>query len=104
MADEEFHTEAAEGQRDRRFHGGTPRHLDEDELDRRTEAERVEAGIEPYDPNEVPPASDAEPAFDITRSDEFQDIESVAARQEDEGETAPLSEENPFPPTRYQEE
>ena len=104
MADEEFHTEAAEGQRDRRFHGGTPRHLDEDELDRRTEAERVEAGIEPYDPNEVPPASDAEPAFDITRTEEFEGIESVAARQEDEGETAPLSADDPFPLTRYQEE
>jgi hypothetical protein len=104
MADEEFHTEAAEGRRDRRFHGGTPRHLDEDELDRRTGAERVEAGVEPYDPDEVPPASDAAPAFDITRTDEFQDIESVAARQEDEGETTPLGEDDPFPPTRYREE
>ena len=28
---------------------------------------------------------------------------SVAARQEDEGETEPLTEENPFPPTRYAE-
>jgi hypothetical protein len=104
MADEEFHTEAAEGQRDRRFHGGTPRHLDEDELDRRTEAERVEAGIEPYDPNEVPPASDATPEFDITRTDEFEGIESVAARQEDQGETTPLSADDPFPPTRYEED
>ena len=104
MADEEFHTEAAEGQRDRRFHGGTPPHLDEDELDRRTEAERVEAGIEPYDPGDVPPASDAAPEFDITRSEEFEGIESVAARQEDEGETTPLSADNPFPPTRYEEE
>ncbi len=28
----------------------------------------------------------------------------IAARQEDEGETAPLTEEHPFPPTRYAEE
>jgi hypothetical protein len=32
------------------------------------------------------------------------DIEAVAARQEDELETMPLSEDNPFPPTRYDEE
>ena len=58
MATEQFRTEAAEGQRDRRFHGGAPEHLDDDELQRRTEAERAAAGLQPYDPNEVPPATD----------------------------------------------
>ena len=58
MASEHVRTEAAEGQKDRRFHGGTPAHLDDDELARRTQAERVEAGLEPYDPDEVPPATD----------------------------------------------
>ncbi|MEV4707237.1 hypothetical protein [Actinoplanes sp. NPDC049316] len=61
MATEQFQTQAAEGDRDRRFHGGAPAHLDDDELARRTEAERVAAGLEPYDPNEVPPATGEEP-------------------------------------------
>ena len=41
MASEDFTTEAAEGERDRRFHGGAPAHLDDDELARRTEAEQL---------------------------------------------------------------
>jgi|SRR6185369_203854 hypothetical protein len=104
MADKEFHTEAAEGQRDRRFHGGEPQRLDDDELARRTEAERVDAGLEPYDPNDVPAAADAAMPFDITETEEFQDIEGVAARQEDELENRPPSKDHPFPPTRYAEE
>jgi hypothetical protein len=103
MASDEFHTEAAEGRRDRRFHGGTPPHPDDDELERRTEAERVEAGIDPYDPNEVPPATDAPPPYDVTQSEEYEEIEAVAARQEDELENIPPSDEHPFPPTRYEE-
>ena len=43
---------------DRREHGKMPKHLDDDELARRTEHERVEVGLEDYDPNEVPPATD----------------------------------------------
>ncbi|MEV4641634.1 hypothetical protein AB0J80_30245 [Actinoplanes sp. NPDC049548] len=58
MTTDRVQTEAAEGQRDRRFHGGAPEHLDDDELQRRTEAERVEAGLQPYDPDDVPPATD----------------------------------------------
>lgn len=41
---------------DRHEHAKTPKHLNEDELARRTEQERIEAGVEQYDPNEVPPA------------------------------------------------
>lgn len=104
MASEEFHTEAAEGQRDRRFHGGEPAHLDDDELERRTEASRVETGVDAYDPNDVPPATDEPPDYDPDADDVVEGIESVAARQEDEGETVPLSEDNPFPPTRYEEQ
>ncbi len=58
MTTENVNTEAAEGQRDRRFHGGAPAHLDDEELARRTEAERAAAGLTDYDPNEVPPATD----------------------------------------------
>jgi hypothetical protein len=48
----------AEFHRDRREHGGAPSHLDDDQLARLTEEERVEAGLEDYDPDEVPPATD----------------------------------------------
>jgi hypothetical protein len=42
---------------DHREHAKTPKHLDEDELDRRTEIERVEVGLDDYDPDDVPPAT-----------------------------------------------
>ncbi|MCU7724547.1 hypothetical protein ODJ79_12540 [Actinoplanes sp. KI2] len=103
MASDDFHTEAAEGRRDRRFHGGTPAHLDDDELNRRTEAERADAGVSDYDPADVPAATDDPVPFDPAFDEVEQDIESVTARQEAEGETTPLSEDNPFPPTRYAE-
>jgi len=48
----------AEFHRDRRQHGGAPFHLDDDQLARLTEEERVEAGLEDYDPDDVPPATD----------------------------------------------
>jgi hypothetical protein len=41
---------------DHREHAKTPKHLNDDELARRTEHERVAAGIDDYDPDEVPPA------------------------------------------------
>jgi hypothetical protein len=103
MASDEFNTEAAEGRRDRRFHGGTPAHLDDDELNRRTEAAQADAGVSDYDPADVPAATDDPVPFDPEFDEAEQDIESVTARQEAEGETTPLSAENPFPPTRYAE-
>jgi hypothetical protein len=51
----------AEFHRDRREHGGASFHLDDDQLARLTEEERVEAGLEDYDPDEVPPATDEPP-------------------------------------------
>jgi hypothetical protein len=44
--------------RDRAGHGKQPPRLDDDDLERRTEHERVELGLDDYDPNEVPPATD----------------------------------------------
>ncbi len=44
--------------RDRHGHGGTPPRLDDDALARRTEEERVEVGVDAYDPDDVPPATD----------------------------------------------
>jgi hypothetical protein len=103
MATEDFTTEAAEGDRDRRFHGGAPAHLDDDELARRTEAERADAGVSDYNPDDVPAATDDPVPYDPAFDTDAQDIEGVTARQEAEGETTPLSADNPFPPTRYAE-
>jgi hypothetical protein len=44
--------------RDRHEHAKTPPHLNDEELARRTEHERVEVGIDDFDPNDVPPAED----------------------------------------------
>jgi hypothetical protein len=74
--------------------------VDDDELARRTEAERASAGLTDYDPADVPPATDDPVPFDPAFDTDEQDIESVTARQEAEGEYA----HNPFPPTRYAEE
>ena len=58
MSDEPFET-SENVHRDRREHGGADAiHPDQDDLGRRTEEERVEAGVDAYDPDEVPPATD----------------------------------------------
>ena len=56
-----------EVRRDRREHGGAPDRLDDDALARRTEQERVDAGIDAFDPDDVPPATDEAPAYDASR-------------------------------------
>jgi MarR family len=49
---------AAAFHRDRHEHGGAPNRLSEDQLARLTEEERVEAGLEDYDPDNVPRATE----------------------------------------------
>lgn len=88
--------------RDRREHGGMPQHLDDDQLARLTEEERVAAGLDPYDPDEVPPATDAPVPADITQTEEWQEQRAELRRQADEGEIRPVDERHPFPPTRYE--
>jgi hypothetical protein len=44
--------------RDRREHGKAPERLNDEELEHRAEQERVQAGIDPYDPDSVPSATD----------------------------------------------
>ena len=51
----------ADIRKDRREHGGMPLRPDDDELAARTEAERVDAGLEDYAPDLVPPATEEEP-------------------------------------------
>jgi hypothetical protein len=89
--------------RDRREHGGASARPDDDELARRTERERVEVGVEPYDPDDVPPATDTEPVVDPAEDEEFQAERGVFKRQVDEGLIYPLTDQHPFPPTRYEE-
>ncbi len=92
--DEQFH-------RDRREHGGAPEHLDDDKLARLTEEERVAAGLDDYDPDEVPPATDAPVPGDVTESEEFQEARAEIRREEDAGELHAFDEQDPYPPTRY---
>ena len=55
--------------RKRREHGGEIDRLDPDQLDKLTEEERVEAGVDAYDPDEVPPATDTPPLTDDVPAD-----------------------------------
>ena len=88
--------------RDRGEHGGVSQRPDDDHLARLTEEERVAAGLDAYDPDEVPPATDTPPQpEDITQNEDWQEERAEFRRQEDEGELGHINEHHPFPPTRY---
>lgn len=89
--------------RDRREHGGAPQRLDDDKLERLTEEERVEAGVDDFDPDEVPPASDEPVPTDITETREFQEERAEFRRQYDHDEIVVKGQRDPFPPTHYEE-
>ena len=89
--------------RDRREHGGAPEHLDDDQLAQLTEEERVAAGLDAYDPDEVPPATDTPPQpEDITQTEVWQEERAEIRREESKDELLVKGERNPFPPTRYE--
>jgi hypothetical protein len=44
--------------RDRHYHGKAPDHPNDDALQHRTEQERVELGLDDFDPEQVPAAED----------------------------------------------
>jgi hypothetical protein len=90
-----------DGSRDRREHGGAPMHPDDEALARRTERERVDAGLDDYDPDDVPPATDTPPLVDVTDTEIYQEERAEVKRELEEGELYPLTEEHPIPPTRY---
>ena len=96
---EQFH-------RNRREHGGASQYIDndqDDQLARLTEEERVAAGIDAYDPDEVPPATDTPPQpEDITLNEDWQEERAEFRREEDKGELGHINEHHPFPPTRYE--
>ena len=97
---EQFH-------RSRREHGGGGRpgvaRPDDDQLARLTEEERVEAGIDAYDPDEVPPATDTPPEEDLAQSEVFQEAQAEIRREYDKDELTLEHERSPYPPTRYDE-
>ena len=94
---EEFH-------RDRRYHSGAPQRLDDDRLAEMTEEERVEAGLDAYDPDEVPPAEDDPPVpEDIRQTETYEEERAELRRQIDNGEFREPSDRDPFPPTHYED-
>lgn len=100
MSEEPFDTSEV-AHRDRREHGGASMRPDDDELASRTEEERVAAGVDDYDPDEVPPATDDPVPADPTDTEQFQQVQAEVRRQTDEGELRPLTDQHPFPPSHY---
>lgn len=100
MTQEPFET-SENARRDRREHGGAPQSPDDDELARRTEEERVAAGVDDYDPDEVPPATDDPVPTDVRDTDEYREAEAERRREESEGEIYPITDRHPFPPSHY---
>jgi hypothetical protein len=94
----------AEFHRDRRYHSGAPAHLDDDQLARLTEEERVEAGLDDYDPDDVPPATEVPPRPDLTETEVYEEEQAELRRKAAEGELITRGEEDGFPPTRYDDE
>ena len=91
--------EPSEFHRDRRQHGGEIDRLNEDQLAELTEEERVDAGLDAYDPDEVPPATDDPVPTDVTDSPEYRDARGEIGKEEAEGELR--LDKDGFPPTRY---
>jgi hypothetical protein len=95
--------------RDRREHGGAPQRLDDDKLAEITEDERVDAGLDDFNPDEVPAATDPlppgvpNPDEDIRQSAEWQEERAELRRQEENGELRDVGPNNPFPPTHYED-
>jgi hypothetical protein len=87
---------------DRHVHGGLPQRLDDDQLAELTEEERAAFGVDPYDPDEVPPATDAPLPTNITESDVYQEERAEVERELEVGELRPVDKDHPFPPTRYE--
>lgn len=101
MSEQDFDQPAEHFRRDRHQHGGAPEHLDDDRLARLTEEERVAAGIDDYDPDEVPPATDSPPQWDVTQTEEYQEERAEIRREFDEDELQVEGQRDSFPPTHY---
>jgi hypothetical protein len=97
-------SDPAEGfRRDRREHGGASQHLDDDRLAREAEEERVDAGLDAYDPDEVPPATDTPPLdTDVRDTEQYQEERAELRREEDKDEVLIEGERQQFPPSSYE--
>jgi hypothetical protein len=84
--------EPSEFHHSRRQHAGELDRYNEEQLDELTEEERVDLGVDPFDPDEVPP---------VTDSPVYQDARAEIDKEEAEGELR-LNKDG-FPPTRYDE-
>jgi hypothetical protein len=93
----------AEFHRERREHGGASQRLNDDQLAELTEEERVAAGLDDYDPNQVPPATDTPPVQDPRLDEAYEEERAELLREIDKGEFRQPSEKDPFPPTRYED-
>ncbi|HEY0934987.1 MAG TPA: hypothetical protein VGD91_14735 [Trebonia sp.] len=93
----------AEFHRDRREHGGAAQRLNDDQLAELTEDERVEAGIDAYNPDEVPAATDSAPVTDPRQDEVYEEERAELFREIDKGELRQPTEKDPFPPTRYED-
>jgi hypothetical protein len=91
----------ADVHKDRRYHGGIPPRLDDEELVERTEEERVEAGVDAYDPDDVPPATDDPVPVDITETEEYQEEKAEVDREVAEGLLPSGQRPVVFPPSHY---
>ena len=101
MAEHDFDQSTEQFHRERREHGGAAKHLDDDRLSRLTEEERVSAGIDAYDPDEVPPATDAPPTWDVTETEEYQEERAEIRRQVHKDELQSEGQPDSLPPTHY---
>ena len=97
-------SDPAEGfRRDRREHGGASQHLDDDRLAHEAEEERVDAGVDAYDPDEVPSATDTPPLdTDVRDTEQYQEERAELRREEDKDEVLIEGEREQFPPSSYQ--
>lgn len=101
MTEQDADPPAEQFHRSRRQHGGHIDRLDDDQLARLTEEERVEAGVDAFDPDEVPPATDEPPEFDLRESEEFQEARAEIRREYDKDELLVEGEREQFPPSHY---
>jgi hypothetical protein len=93
----------AEFHRERREHGGASQRLDDDRLAELAEDERVDAGLDAYNPDEVPAATDSAPVTDPRNDEVYEEERAEVFREIDKGEIHDPTKENPFPPTRYED-
>jgi hypothetical protein len=94
-----------EVRRDRREHGGYSEYdVDDDSLAERTVQERVDAGLDAYDPDDVPPATDDPVPADYTEDELAQEIRGEVHREAVDGDWPPAPREDGFPPSHYSRE